>query len=134
MTYTINDNKSITCKQCGMTSHSKMDVFFRWCENCKIFHEPGLIKRLLYLHVVAVEAKNAKPLICDDVSYDREFIEELRNDMIVYRDAAISENHFNGAVVFSHVIAILQHHSEILEDPKGDSDPSRRTNPDNSAR
>lgn len=30
---------SITCPQCGMTSHNINDVRERYCGNCRMFHE-----------------------------------------------------------------------------------------------
>lgn len=31
--------QSITCPQCGMTSHNPNDVEYRYCGNCKEYHE-----------------------------------------------------------------------------------------------
>jgi hypothetical protein len=32
------DESSITCLLCGMTSHNRMDVLYRYCGNCEAFH------------------------------------------------------------------------------------------------
>jgi hypothetical protein len=33
--------KSITCTRCGMTSFNRGDVHYRYCGNCRVFHEKG---------------------------------------------------------------------------------------------
>lgn len=65
MSYDVSvDGRSITCHQCGRTSHHPDDVAARYCGACKIFHddetrwcegECGML--LVRIHVVANPAK-----------------------------------------------------------------------------
>lgn len=36
--YRINEDGSITCHRCGMTSHNENDVANRYCGYCRVFH------------------------------------------------------------------------------------------------
>jgi len=37
------DGKSIVCHVCGLRSYNLDDVRYRYCSNCKLFHEDGAL-------------------------------------------------------------------------------------------
>jgi hypothetical protein len=40
MSYMLSsDGHSITCHQCGLTSHNQNDVVNRYCGHCHVFHD-----------------------------------------------------------------------------------------------
>jgi hypothetical protein len=42
--YTISDDeRSITCQRCGLTSHNPHDVSERYCGRCHVFHEDTMM-------------------------------------------------------------------------------------------
>jgi hypothetical protein len=49
--YTIApDNRSITCRRCGLTSHNPNDVAQRYCGGCHVFHDNILTVWVIYRH------------------------------------------------------------------------------------
>lgn len=45
MTYEIDEEEgSIKCLNCGLTSYNPKDVAFKYCGNCHIFHDDEIIK------------------------------------------------------------------------------------------
>jgi len=42
-TYTISaDGTAITCHRCTMTSYHPLDIFHRYCGQCRMFHQPHI--------------------------------------------------------------------------------------------
>jgi len=53
----------------------------------------------------------------DGVDYSPEAIETMRQEMIVFRDQALTQAAFGEAVALSWVIAYLAEYGDILHDP-----------------
>jgi len=56
-----------------------------------------------------------KPLQLDGLIYNKDLVQKMINEMISLRDGALKENEFGMAVFFSHVIAVLNHCLNNLE-------------------
>lgn len=58
----------------------------------------------------------ATPKTTDGVTYDAAAIRDLRESVIEMRDAALANSAFDWAVSLSHVVAVLAHYADELDE------------------